>query len=373
MKVRTLREFDREQAHAALRVSGADRTSWNGRLRDTTQAEGDVRGVADWDGTIAYNPTSVSEPLDQMFQYARHHNQDPATLDSYKSAVKTRLHENTHMLAAAGSDHRQAQHAYLNGSGAKQIEEGVTELFSQQELNNYIDDLGLEEIAPGIKKANAAVAYKKYLPAVQNIADTIGRDSGLGREQVVRQLASVTADQKFRTAAGMIYDSSDLPGIVPSEQRDAAVSRIAAAMGPEFAKVEGMDTSDPDRVRRQSALVGARTMNAARGAVRELRQEWSGPVPDQQVRRGLGAEQNRGPGLDPPGGGQTDHGEARSGPAEHAGGPSLPPDLAAAARIGLGNSMPLQSASRLSTGQQGARQPGGDVPNQQRRGPETHR
>ena len=59
------------------------------------------------------------------------------------------------------------------------LEEGVTEVYSHDNLNRYIDDLGLEEVAPGIKDADAAVADKKYLPAAQNVADTIGRNSGL--------------------------------------------------------------------------------------------------------------------------------------------------------------------------------------------------
>jgi hypothetical protein len=364
MKVRSHPELMREQANAALRISGAHHSSWNGYLRETTGRDGDVRGVAGWDHTIAYNRATVSEPLQEMFQYAGHYNQDPKTLKSYREAVKTVLHENVHMLAGEGRQHAQAQHAFANAPGVKQAEEGFTELYSQQQLNVYIDDLGLEEIAPGIKDADAAVAYKKYLPAAQNVADAIGRDSGLGRDEVVRRMATVTADQKFRAAAEMIYDSSDLPGLVPSEQRDAAVRRIATAIGPEFAKVENLSTSDPDRLRRESALVGSRTMDAARGAVRQLRQEWSMPAPEQQLQRGVGAEQSQ----------QAQHqGQVRlqtRGPQESATGPrepgqgqdrggrpaaALPPDLAAAARAGLGGSMPLSSATRLSADQQGSR------------------
>jgi hypothetical protein len=362
MKVRSYSQLMREQAEAAVRISGAHHSSWNGRLRDTTAQDGDVRGIAEWNHTIAYNRASVSEPLQQMYQYARHYNQDPKTLQSYREAMKTVLHENVHMLAGEGKQHAHAQHAFANEPGVKQAEEGFTELYSQQQLNAYIDDLGLEEIAPGIKDADAAVAYKKYLPAAQNVADTIGRNSGLGSEEVVRRMAVVTADQKFHAAAEMIYDSSDLPGLVPSEQRDEAVRRIAAAMGPEFAKVENITTSDVDAQRRESALVGSQTTKAAYGVVRDLKQQWSMPAPEQRVLRGVGAEQNRasqqaqGQGQDQstsgPGQAQVHGPQEPVGPQGRA---ALPPDVEAAARAGLSGSRPLTSATRLSADEQGSR------------------
>ncbi|MGY4771079.1 hypothetical protein ACXC9Q_29580 [Kribbella sp. CWNU-51] len=166
------------------------------------------------------------------------------------------------------------------------------------------------------------MAYKKYLPAAKTLADTIGRNSGLGSDEVVRRMAVVTADQKFRAAAEMIYDGSDLPGLMPSEQRAEAVRRIQAAIGPEFAKVENITATDSAERRRESSLVGAHTAKAAYGVVRDLRNEWSMPAPDQQV--------------------QTQRSQQA-------------PGQAAVARAGLTGSKPLSSTTRLSADQHGSR------------------
>jgi hypothetical protein len=142
-----------------------------------------------------------------MFRNARAHNQDPATLKSYREAVKTMPHENVHMLAAAGTDHRQAA-TLIDQPGVRPFEEGITELYSQQKLNDYIDELGLEEIAPGLKTADAVKAYPKFLPAAETFTDTIARESKVDKTDLVGRLAVVTADQKFRVAAEAIYGNS---------------------------------------------------------------------------------------------------------------------------------------------------------------------
>ncbi|NIK55056.1 hypothetical protein [Kribbella shirazensis] len=377
MKVTSYRELMDQQARAAVRISGAHHSSWDGQLAETDPKR-DVNGVARWDHTIEYNRARVVEPLEEMFQNARHYSQDPKTLQSYREALKTVLHENTHMLAGEGTQHAQAQQAFANKPGVKQVEESFTELYSQQQLNAYIDDLGLEEIAPGIKQADAAMAYKRYVPAAETLANSIARNSqgGLTSDEVVRRMAIVTADQKFRAAAEMIYDNSDLPGLMPPEQRAEAVRRIEAAMGPEFAKLENVKSSDDAIRRRQSAVIGGRTATAAYDVVEDLRQQWGMPGPEQQVRRGVGAdrettqanEQANGNGAHQ---GVDDPGQL-SGPEEPAR-PDLPPELAAAARVGLGNSAPLQSATRLAADQQGSRRTTATGPAQQRQGPETQR
>jgi hypothetical protein len=350
MKVTNHRELTDQQAHAAVRISGAHHSSWNGRLAETDPKR-DVNGVARWDHTIEYNRARVIEPLQEMFQNARHYNQDPKTLKSYREALKTVLHENVHMLAGEGTQHAQAQQDFANKAGVKQVEEGFTELYSQKRLDAYIDDLGLEEIAPGIKQAQAGAAYKRYLPAAQTLADTIARnaqDENLNSDEVVRRIAVVTADQKFRVAAEMIYDKSDLAGLMPPEQRAEAVRRIEAAMGPEFAKVENIKTTDVDMRRRQSAVIGGRTATAAYDVVRDLRKQWSQPAPERQVHRGLGAEQNQV-------GQQTQPGRGQSSGPQQPGSRPLPPDLAAAMHAGMNGPRPLTSATRLSADQQGSR------------------
>jgi hypothetical protein len=199
------------------------------------------------------------------------------------------------MLAAEGADHSQARTEFVK-PGVRPLEEGITELYSQQRLNDYIDELGLEEIAPGLKDADAVKSYPKFLPAAQRFSERIGRESGLDSEEVVGRLAVVTADQKFRAAAEIIYDHSDLPQVVPSDQREAGVRRIEAAMKQPFSEADNVSDDEPMR-RRESSKVGARAAQAGYSEVAAIQQQWTMPAPEMQVSpRSQESQQTRGTG-----------------------------------------------------------------------------
>ncbi len=361
MKVTSYRELTAEQAKAAVAISGAHHSSWNGRQRDTDPAK-KIRGSASWDHTINYNRQLVTEPTQEMFRNARAHNQDPATLQSYREAVKTMLHENVHLLAAEGSDHRQAM-TEIDKPGLRPLEEGITELYSQQKLNDYIDELGLEEIAPGIRDADAVKSYPKYLPAAEAFTNKIGRESGLGSAEVAERMAVVTADQKFRVAAETIYDNSSLPQTVPSDQREAGVQRIEAAMKQPFSEVDKVSDTEPQR-RRESAKVGAQAADAGYREVAAIQQQWTMPAPEMQVApRSQESQQTRSTGT------STSQETRSTETAEPAAVGAGSAELQNAMRAGLGGSAPLSGASRLGEGEQGARR-GGVQQGQERQGAE---
>jgi hypothetical protein len=409
VKVTSYRELTEQQAKAAVAISGAHHSSWNGRQQDTDPAE-KIRGSAGWDHTIAYSRELVTEPVQEMFRNARAYNQDPTTLKSYREAVKTMLHENVHMLAAEGADHRQAE-SVIDQPGVRQFEEGITELYSQQKLNDYIDELGLEEIAPGLKGADAVKAYRKFLPAAETFTDTIARESKVDKADLVGRMAIVTADQKFRVGAETIYDNSKLPGVVPSDQREAAVRRIEAAMKQPFSEVSQVSDNEPMR-RRESSKVGARAAEAGYREVAAIQQQWTMPAPEMQVSpRSQESQQTRSTGTsttqetashaaqETSSAGSATTPEARSagaaaaqetsgagaletssagapearstGAAEPAGvgAGARSAELQDAMRAGLGGSAPLPGATRLSEGEQGSRR-SGSQPAQQRQGTE---
>ncbi len=351
MKVTSYREMMAAQARAAVAVSGAHHSSWNRRLGVTDPGE-KVNGSVSWDHTINYSDSAVTTPLKDMFENARVYNQDPETLRSYREAVKTVHHENTHALAAEGTEHADGEAAYQNPA-EQALEEGITEVHSYDNLNAYIDELGLEEIAPGIKAAEARSTYPHYTPAARRFAEGIGRETGVEPAEVVRRLAIVNPAQKFRTAAEMLYESSDLPGKVPEAEREAAIGRIEAAMKPPMANLKALkDESDPDRKRRESARAGGASAHAGRDAVRALSKEWSQPAPETRVERGVATEQDRSNGQAPQ--------EAGPQTADSAQPQELPPDLAAAVHASRSGSEPLGSASRLSEDQMGSRRSGSD-------------
>lgn len=369
MKVTSQKELMAEQARSAVRISGAHHSSWNGRLAVADPAR-KVRGAVKWDNTIEYSDPSVNEPLREMFDNARVHNQDPETLRSYREALKTVLHENTHVLAAEGTDHSDAEHAFNHTPGARALEEGVTELYSYNNLNAYIDDLGLEEIAPGISTAEARPSYKQYTPAAQRFSEAIGRRSGVDSDEVVRRLAVVNAGQKFRVAAEMLYDNSDLPGLVPDQERDAAVRRIETAMQAPLANLGNLDKTDEDQLRRASAKAGANAVQTGTGEMDAIRAQWTAPQPSQQVSRPAQQQvtqqtsQNPQQVQEPEEGRQAAQVGAQPGPAGLQSG-----ELRDAMRAGLSGTAPMGSARVLGAGEQGARRGGGQA-GQERQGPQ---
>lgn len=353
-----------EQAHAAVRISGADHSSWNGRL-GVTAPDRKVRGSVTWDNTIQYNDAKVTAPLKEMFDNARVYNQDPKTLQSYREAVKTVLHENTHALAAEGTQHSDAMDAYQT-PGVQALEEGITEVYSYDNLNNYVDDLGLEEIAPGISSAEAKPSYPQYTPAARRFAESIGRTSGTESGEVVRRLAVVNAEQKFRVAAEILYDNSDLPGLVPDQEREAAVRRIDSAMRPPLEPLGDLDKSEEEKLRRQSAKAGAGAGQAGAREVQAIRAQWTAPSPSQQVVRE--------PQQQIPQQTQQALGTKSATPqeAQHVQADAAKPpsgDLQQAMRAGLSGTAPMASANPLGAGEQGSRRSGPQT-GQQRQGPE---
>ncbi|MFD3404994.1 hypothetical protein ACFWUU_30180 [Kribbella sp. NPDC058693] len=181
-------------------------------------------------------------------------------------------------------------------------------------------------------------------------------------------------NQKFKVAAEAMYDASRLPELMPPDQRDQAVARIAAAMNAGFARVAKLPESADAEARR---AVGMQAAADGSKMVSRLKKQWQMPAPNQRVQRG--AEQRRTA--------QPERGDGPQSPAPSAptpaspaaptiqptqAAPALPPDIAAAARAGL-SGPPLASASRLSAERQGARGAGATAPAAQRQAPETQR
>ena len=381
-KVTSYQGLVNEQAKAAVRVSGAHHSSWNGR-QIASAPDRKVRGAVTWNNTIEYNDEKVTAPLREMFANARVYNQDQETLQWYREAMKTTFHENVHLLAAEGSDHHDAMQAYASISGLRPLEEGITEVYSYNNLNAYIDDLGLEEIAPGIRSAPANPSYREFTPAAQTFADSIGRRSEIGSGEVVRRMAVVNAEQKFRVAAEIIYDNSELPGLVPEDQRAAAVQRIEASMRPPFARINDLSTSDRAQLRRQSAVAGAQAANAGYAEVRTLREQWTRSAPEV----GRGATQQQSQEAQKQGPQQSAHAEeplsvygrqstqqAEHGPrgiaqdGQHPQQQAPPRELQHAMHAGLSGTAPMSGVKRLRPDQLGTRRGGAQTA--QRQGPE---
>lgn len=70
----------------------------------------------------------------------------------------------------------------------KALEEGATEAWAVRNLDRYIDELGLEDVVPGIKSVTEISRYQHYMPAADVLAERIGDQPGVGRDEVLRQM-----------------------------------------------------------------------------------------------------------------------------------------------------------------------------------------
>ncbi|HEY3004171.1 MAG TPA: hypothetical protein VGJ44_17630 [Kribbellaceae bacterium] len=339
--VSSYQELKDRQAHAAVAISGAHHSSWNGHQFVVDPRE-EYSGIARWEGSIGYKDDRVNEPLREMFEYAGHYNQPPETLRSYRNALKTTLHENSHLLTQEGAHYRDGKNAYQTKAG-KALEEGVTEAWSHRHLNEYIDELGLERIAPGISDAEGSEpVYRPFVPAAQSFANAIGRRTGIDGDKVLRQLNVQTVDNKFDHAATLLYDKSPLAQLETRSQRDASIKRIAEAMRPPFERLDALPKDD--MLRRQSAVAGAQAERLGSAEVSKLIGERTSP--GRQAERGSAARQT---------------GFAQSQQAGSA---------VDAMRVGLGGTTPLSGATRLDASRFGSRRATTPAAGLARRSPE---
>jgi hypothetical protein len=229
--VQSFDELMDRQADAALALSGADHSSWRrGQLGPTRRVDrGIVLGTADWDGTLRYHYGEVVKPLQEMFA-RRGQELDPESLVRYRSALLIVLHENAHMMAPPGRDNGDERDSPLSPDAArKALEEGATEAWAVRNLDRYIDELGLEEVAPGIKGVTEISRYQHYMPAADVLAERIGGGPA-GRDELLRQMNCALSDGKWPVAVDAIYRNSELPELVPPGDERRVKREIDQAM-----------------------------------------------------------------------------------------------------------------------------------------------
>ena len=270
-----------EQARAAVKVAQADHSCWNKVVRRLPDGQGKVRAIAKWDGAIEYRD-DITATLQDMFENGR--SASEADLVRYRDALGVVLHENVHLLAGRGTSHGMACDAFQEDA-VQVFDEGITEAYKQVALDAYIEELGLERIAPGISRVEAGGSYPQFVPAAQVLANAIGRRSELPGDEVLRRLAGVNAEDKFPVAAELVYESSELPRLVPTAARAEAVTRVANGMKESFGRIQDYSADDPSDIA-MSALAGAAADRAATNEVRALTDHWA---TRQDLRKSLEA------------------------------------------------------------------------------------
>jgi hypothetical protein len=239
---------------------------------------GTVLGLALWDGTLVYDEPLVTGPLRQMVAYsgAQH---DAETLRRYRYAVSEMLHQSSHLLCAPGSSYGASREAFADPA-VRLLEMGVTEAWSARHLDEYVDALGLEPVAPGIKTVGLPVSYPAYVPAVDALTEEIGRRSALPADEVLRRLNTVTPAAKPETAAVILLEASGLASVVPPAARGAVTAEVTTALlGPLLVMATEDTTGAPEStIMAASALAGRLAVEAAEAEIEAVRRRSIQPM-----------------------------------------------------------------------------------------------
>jgi hypothetical protein len=254
------------QATAALQVTGAGQSAYNGTTVDNPTGTG---SHAAWDGTLAYDQGNVSDAMRNLAAYSGQQ-RDPATLQWYRQAVQSMLHENSHMLTARGDDYAHSAPYYAIDHN-KALEEGITEAWSRAHVNDYIAAMNLEQDAPGISGVVTRDAYPQYTPAATTLCNELGRDTRRG-DEVMRRLNNQSVRAKWPAAADMMFRSSGLQHQLPVAEHNAARLRIQHAMQQNFDHLPTLQGT-PQQVDLASRAAGQAAVQAGRNTVNQLRAE----------------------------------------------------------------------------------------------------
>ncbi|TDD62341.1 hypothetical protein E1263_04075 [Kribbella antibiotica] len=207
----SLEELLLRSGSAALELSGAQQSAWNGRI---VESDGDVLGLAHWDGTLHLDRESILDPVREMYALAGKHHPTPH-LARYREAIATILHEHSHFLGPDGATQEAAREGFIR-PGSRQLEEGVAEAWSQAHLNEYLHRLGIEKVAPGIDSFRTNGHYAPYVAAVRMLTSDLESRAALTPGTVLTALNNQTAERQFDVLSTLYYNSTRLPELEPS-------------------------------------------------------------------------------------------------------------------------------------------------------------
>ncbi|MER7246735.1 hypothetical protein [Kribbella sp. NPDC000426] len=231
-------------------LAGAEQSAWNGRI---VESSGAILGLAHWDGTLYLDGETILEPLRELYQHVGER-QPTATLVRYRESLATLLHEHAHFLGPSGSTQDAAREAFTK-PGSRELEEGVTEAWAQDHLNDYINRLGVDKVAPGIESVQSGGYYAAFVPAVRKLTTDLESRNDLSRGEVINLLNRQTAAGQFPLLVTLAYNSTRLPDLEPAGAgtRSRLESILRAGLdhldayeltAPGFAAAKSISTAD---------------------------------------------------------------------------------------------------------------------------------
>ncbi len=268
-RVRSIDELFERQAPAARAISGADHSSFTGVTSRVEQQEGVActYGLAYWNGDIAYDD-GTRATLREMFDKAGQQH-DFQTLVGFRHALRVVLHENSHMLARAGTEWSHGMDEYQTAAG-KALEEGVTEGWSFDNLSRYITELGIDEIAPGINDVEGVRLYPQYYPAAAKLCEGLGEFSGRDAAEVMTELNTAQPRDKWRAAVDVLWDNSGMPDRFVGPDAAETKAEFASVLRAEFGNLKNLEGRPYADQVKASAEAGRRAVETVVKRIRKL-------------------------------------------------------------------------------------------------------
>ncbi|MET9270341.1 hypothetical protein [Kribbella sp. NPDC003557] len=217
----------------ARELAGADRSAWNGHIIESSSA---MLGLAHWDGTLYLDRESIVDPLRHLYEHAGEGRPTP-TLVAYRESLATLLHEHAHFLGPEDATQEAAREAFTK-PGSRQLEEGVTEAWAQDHLDDFIHRLGIDKVAPGIDSVRSTGYYAAFVPAVRKITTDLDLRKNLSPGATLALLNRQTAAGQFPLLVDHTCSSHDL--------RDTETrSRIESMLRSGLAQLETHELDPP--------------------------------------------------------------------------------------------------------------------------------
>ncbi len=232
----SLEELLARSGPAAVELSGAGQSAWNGNVVETT---GPPLGLADWDGTLYLGRNHILDPLRHMYEHAGEE-RPVHVLERYREALGTLLHEQAHFLGPADATQEAARGAFTR-PGARQLEEGVAEAWAQNHLDEYLTHLGLDKVAPGIKDVPANGYYPAFVPAVRILTTDVEARNDLRPGELLDALNSQTAEGQFPLLLNAVYNSTRLPSLDSPDQAAETRFRLETLLREGLAQLDAFE------------------------------------------------------------------------------------------------------------------------------------
>ncbi|TDX08664.1 hypothetical protein [Kribbella sp. VKM Ac-2566] len=226
-------------AETARALAGAEQSAWNGHIIESSSA---MLGLAHWDGTLYLDRESIVDPLRHLYEHAGATRPTP-TLIAYRESLATLLHEHAHFLGPTDATQEAAREAFTK-LGSRQLEEGVTEAWAQDHLDDFIHRLGIDKVAPGIDSVRSNGYYAAFVPAVRELTTELDTRNGFPAGETLSLLNRQTAAGQFPLLVDAVYNSTRLPDLEPPSADTR--SRLESILRSGLAHLETYELSPPD-------------------------------------------------------------------------------------------------------------------------------